>query len=535
MRRSPPECPCQGRDLTRPDFLQLKESTLKFILLIVDGVGLRDSKEANAFKLSRTPVFDKLFSTCPWSRLEAAGRAVGLPNGVVGNSEVGHLTIGAGRIIKHDLIRINDAIGDGTLGQIPELQDVFAHVRKKGSSLHLMGLLSDGRVHSHIEHLLALLRIAKKEGMERVFVHAITDGRDTSPTSGVRFLRDMLNGMNEIGLGVLSTIMGRYYAMDRDKRWDRTELAYRAYVEGEGERFQDPVEAVTSSYEENVTDEFIKPRIIVHSDRPSRQIRGDDALLCFNFRADRMRQITTALGGMDFHEFSRSQEPVFTTTFTRYDDKFTFPVLFSPKSMENVFGTVLENHGFRQLRVAETEKYAHVTYFFNGGNETPYPHEDRILVPSPKVATYDLKPEMSAEGVEDTVLQAIDSGNYDCVIVNLANPDMVGHTGDLEASIKAVEVVDGVVGNILASAGQRGAVAFVTSDHGNLELMVNESTGGVHTAHTLNPVPFFIVNPGNRLKLKSKGELADVAPTILDFFNIPIPQEMTGKSLVVRP
>ncbi|MEE9167161.1 MAG: 2,3-bisphosphoglycerate-independent phosphoglycerate mutase [Candidatus Neomarinimicrobiota bacterium] len=513
----------------------LNESELKFVLIIIDGLGLRDSVEGNAFKLSRTPVLDNLFSTYPWSHLGASGRSVGLPEGIMGNSEVGHLTIGSGRIIKQDLVRIDEAIKNDTFRRIPELRNVFSYVREKNGSLHLLGLLSDAGVHSHMDHLFALLGTIRKEGIENVFLHAITDGRDTSPADGVRFVTETLVRTKEIGTGSLSTIVGRYYAMDRDRRWERTEIAYRAYAAGEGEPFQDPIRAVESSYEENITDEFIKPRILVDRENHSNIIRDNDAVLCFNFRADRMRQIVESLGNAEFEAFPRVRKPVFTTTFTSYDDGYAFPVLFQPEAIENLFGEILENHGFHQLRVAETEKYAHVSYFFNGGDEKPYPHEDRILVPSPKVATYDLDPEMSAYGVREEVLNAIRSEKYHCIIMNLANPDMVGHTGDLQASIKAGEVVDEVVGEIVQAAKERGAAVFVTSDHGNCEMMVSEKTGQVHTAHTLNPVPFIVVTAGPHVTLKSSGGLADVSPTILDFLGIPIPTEMTGESLLVKP
>ena len=514
--------------------IRIGNPRLQFVLIIVDGLGLRESNHANAFKLARTPVFDKLFVTYPWTRLDASGKAVGLPDDIIGNSEVGHLTIGSGRIIKQDLVRINETIHHGTLGQISELRDLFTYVKEKNSSLHLMGLLSDGGVHSHIDHLFAILKIAKQKGLDDVYLHAITDGRDTSPSEGINFIHRTLDQMKEIGIGTFATIIGRYYAMDRDHRWERTQIAYNTYVSGEGQQMSDPVAAVQSSYKKNVTDEFLLPILIPDRKNHLNIIREDDALFCFNFRADRMRQICRVLGGDTFEEFPRLMKPVFTFTLTSYDDRFTFPVLFKPLLFKNVFGEVLGNQGLHQLRIAESEKYAHVTYFFNGGNETPFPHEERILVPSPKVATYDLKPEMSAYEIRETVLEAIESERFDCIIMNLANPDMVGHTGNLEAAIAAAEVVDEVVGEVVNATLENHAVVFVTSDHGNLELMINEETDQMHTAHTMNSVPFFLIDSGKQFKLRSRGELADIAPTILDFFTIPIPEEMEGKSLLVN-
>ncbi|MFQ6673842.1 MAG: 2,3-bisphosphoglycerate-independent phosphoglycerate mutase, partial [Fidelibacterota bacterium] len=491
-----------------------------------------DSGEANAFRLSKTPAFDELFTRYPWSRLDASGEAVGLPPGVIGNSEVGHMTISAGRIIKQDLVRINGAIEDGSFTRIPELQNVMAHVRKKASTLHLLGLISDGGVHSHIDHLIALLRLAKTEGVGSVCLHAVTDGRDTPPAAGIQYVRRTTRVMEEVGVGTISTVVGRYYAMDRDKRWDRTERAYRAFVAGECQQFPDPESAVQSSYDENVTDEFVMPRAIPDGEGRLYRIEENDALLCFNFRADRMRQITRALGGKTFGEFPRLMEPVLTTTMTSYEDSFAFPVVFKPISLDHILPQILEEQGYRQLRLAETEKYAHVTYFFNGGDETAFPREDRILVPSPKVSTYDQQPEMSAPGVKQRAIDAIVSGEYDCIIMNIANPDMVGHTGNLQAAIDATEVADSVVGEVVAATGEAGAVAFVTSDHGNVEIMMDTETGEIHTAHSLNPVPFIVIDSGDSPTLQKRGGLTDVAPTILDFLGIPVPDAMTGRSLL---
>ncbi|MFQ6675956.1 MAG: 2,3-bisphosphoglycerate-independent phosphoglycerate mutase [Fidelibacterota bacterium] len=512
----------------------MKGRALKFILIIVDGLGLRDSSEANAFKLARTPVLDTLLARHPWSRLEASGPAVGLPDGVIGNSEVGHMTIGAGRIVKHDLVRIHEAIASGELEKNPVLKDAFARSRKNRGALHLMGLVSDGGVHSHIDHLLALLRLAKWDGITRVYVHAITDGRDTSPRSGIQYVHRVLKHMEELGAGTIATVMGRYYAMDRDRRWDRTKTAYRAMMGEPDETCPDPVEGIRASYEKGVTDEFIRP-IGIHAGDGVPALTERDVLFCFNFRADRMRQITRAIGEETFHEFPRTMGPVFTVTMTSYDDTFTFPVVFTPISLTHLLGEVLASAGYRQLRVAETEKYAHVTYFFNGGDETPFPHEERILVPSPRVPTYDRMPEMSAKGIQETVMKAMEEGTYDCIIMNLANPDMVGHTGNLKAAIRAVEVTDGVLGEVIAAARERGAAVFVTADHGNAEVMTSEDGSEEHTAHTVNPVPFVMVNPsGNGVSLEQEGGLADIAPTILDYLKIAVPPEMSGRSLLRR-
>ena len=506
----------------------------KFVLIILDGLGLRDAREANAFVLARTPVFDRLFTSCPWTAIEASGEAVGLPAGVIGNSEVGHKTIGAGRIIKNDLIRINDAVEDGSLGEKGEFAAVIDYVRQSGSTLHLMGLVSDAGVHSHIEHILELLSAVKEAGLDKVCLHAIMDGRDTSPRGGKDYLTVILDKMNEIKLGRVATVIGRYYAMDRDGRWERTEKAYRALVAAEGERTSDAIKAIEKSYDSDITDEFIEPIIITDDDEDVPRISQNDALFCFNFRADRMRQICRALGEEGFDEFTTAQRPVSLTTMTSYDSSFSFPVMFKPVEIRAPLGNLLQENGYRQLRVAETEKYAHVTYFFNCGEETPFPDEKRILVPSPKVATYDLMPEMSAYGIQETVLRAIDSDQFDCAVMNLANPDMVGHTGNLEAAIKATEVSDSVLGEVLDAVIDSGAMAIVTADHGNCETMVDEQTGSEHTAHTMNPVPFVLVNAGSTVGLQRGGSLADVAPTMLDLLNISAPDEMTGKSLVLK-
>ena len=501
----------------------------KFILIILDGLGLRDVTENNAFRLAKTPTFDRLFNICPWSVLDASQKSVGLPNGVIGNSEVGHMTIGAGRVIKQDLVRINDEIKSDSLKENQELIKLFSFLKKRNSNLHLMGLISDGGVHSHLDHILPLLKCAKAFQINNVFLHFISDGRDTSPYGSLDYLKIINKAINDGGIGEIATLIGRYYAMDRDKRWDRTELAYRLFVHGEGENVNSIENAIRQSHNDGITDEFIKPFVI---DGVNGMISSDDAILCFNYRADRMRQICSALGGKTFTDFNRGNTPFHLTSMTSYHEDYNFPILFQDKNIDMKLGQVIEKLGLRQLRVAETEKYAHVTYFLNGGDEDPYDAEERLLIPSPKVATYDLQPEMSAFGIRDAVLKAMDEEQSDAIVVNIANTDMVGHTGDLNATIRAAEVADEVLGDILKMSKSNRSIAFVTADHGNCEVMLDESTGRKHTAHTLNPVPFVVVNGPKGLKLRSNGGLADVSPTILDSIGAQIPVEMTGKSLI---
>ncbi len=507
---------------------------MKFILIIIDGLGLRNESEANAFKIAKTPVLDDLIENYPCSRLETSGLAVGLPDGVMGNSEVGHMTIGAGRIVKQDLVRINHSIEKNQFKDIPEFIDLLNYVKSNGVNLHLIGLLSDGGVHSHINHLFSLLSIIRENGIDRVFLHAITDGRDTSPTAGIGYVEETIEKMTFLKTGELATIMGRYYAMDRDRRWDRTQIAFNAMRKGAGKITKDPLKAIRDSYADGITDEFIKPIIIKNGNGKIHSINDDDAFLMFNFRADRMRQITKSLGDADFLEFDHNDLPVFCTTMSSYDDRFPFPVLFPPISLKNIFPEILAQEKYRQLRIAETEKYAHVTYFFNGGEETPFLNEDHILVSSPKVATYDLQPEMSAPEVAKKVLNAIKSDRYDCIIMNFANPDMVGHTGSLNAAITAIETIDQSLAEILNAVKEKGGAIFLTSDHGNLEEMVDSSTGEIHTAHTLNKVPFVVLDPEDNYNLLLEGRLSDIAPTILDYLGIPIPKEMTGNTLLER-
>ncbi len=500
----------------------------RFVLIILDGLGLRDARENNAFRMARTPTFDRLFREHPWTALGASQEAVGLPGGVIGNSEVGHMTIGAGRVLKHDLIRINDAIEDNSLEDNPEITALFDYVREKGSALHLLGLVSDGGVHSHLKHIPPIIGHAKEAGVDRLYLHAITDGRDTSPYGSIQYINEVQGAMTEIGLGEISTVVGRYYAMDRDRRWERTERAYRLFIGGEGEKCDAPLSAVEKSHEQGETDEFIDPVLCCGDEG---KIGPDDAVLCFNFRADRMRQICSALGSAGFSDFATLQEPVRLTTMTSYHEEFSFPVVFGNLAIDMKLGQVLEQAGLSQLRVAETEKYAHVTYFFNGGDEDPYDAEERILIPSPKVATYDLQPEMSAYGIRDAVIQAMEEERGEAIVMNVANTDMVGHTGNLDATIRAAEVADEVLGDVLKTASEKRIVAFVTADHGNCEVMIDESTGLEHTAHTLNQVPFVVVNGPPEVRLRASGSLPDVAPTILEGIGLPVPGKMTGRSL----
>ncbi len=498
--------------------------------MILDGFGLRENTEANAVALAHTPHLDDLMSGCPVTPVETSGYAVGLPEGVMGNSEVGHMNIGAGRVVKQDLVRINDAIKTGELRNNPALLSLLNTVINNNSTLHLIGLFSDGGVHSHLDHVKEIIRIADAVGVPRIAIHAFTDGRDTPPTGGVEYIKDFSAFLEKFPSARIATVCGRYYAMDRDTRWDRTEKAYRMLTSGEGERFANAEKAVTASYDSGVTDEFIMPKIIGEP-----KIVGDgDGILAFNFRADRMRQITRAFTSPGFSEFPVVGLNVSFTSMTRYQEDFTFPVLFPPVNLSHIFPQVLSENGYTQLRIAETEKYAHVTYFFNGGEEKVFPGEERILVPSPWVATYDLQPEMSALEVTRRVIRVIVDKKYDAIILNFANPDMVGHTGDLSAAIKALETVDYCVGEIRKAVKKTGCTMFLTSDHGNLEMMVDPVTGKPHTAHTTLPVPFVLDCHENNLSLSGKGKLADIAPTILDYLHLPIPAEMDGSSLLVR-
>ncbi len=499
-------------------------------LLIMDGFGLAPASSANAISRAYTPVLNELFAICPNSTLQASAMDVGLPDGQIGNSEVGHTNIGAGRVVFQVLPRISNSITDGSFFDNKTYASAMDACRERGTALHLMGLLSDGGVHSHISHLFALLEMAKRRGLNRVFVHGFLDGRDVSPSSGAQFVAQLQKKIVELGLGSIATIQGRFYAMDRDRRWDRVERAYETMVLGVGMQNPDPVKAVEESYRNNITDEFMEPVVC----DPEGMIKSGDSVIFFNFRPDRAREITYALTQPDFDGFVRPNGPLelsFVCT-ARYDEKLTgLPVAFPPEELEDTFGDYISKLGLTQLRIAETEKYAHVTFFFNGGIEKICDGEDRILVPSPKqFPTYDLIPEMSANEVADKCAEAIGSGKYDVVVCNLANCDMVGHTGVIEAAIKAVETVDACVGRIVTAVSEMGGTILVTADHGNADCMVAQD-GQPHTAHTTNPVPFIIC--GADVKLKS-GRLSDITPTMLDLMGIKKPDKMTGESLIIK-
>jgi 2,3-bisphosphoglycerate-independent phosphoglycerate mutase len=505
------------------------------MLIILDGWGINATITGNAVHAARTPILDELIQSYPTCRLKCAGQAVGLPEGIMGNSEVGHMNIGAGRIVYQDLLRINKAIADGSFSINAVLQAAISKVVQKGSTLHLMGLVSDGGVHSHLTHLMALIDMARQAGLNKVHIHAILDGRDTPPDSGARYLAQLQRHLDADGAGKIATVCGRYYAMDRDNRWERIEKAYRLYVHGDGRKYHDPIVAVKNSYQKNQTDEFIEPIVFTDSDGiPSMPIADEDGIIFFNFRADRAREITRAFTASDFNSFHRE---VFLNLcdyvcMTLYDEKFTLPVAYPPVHLEEILGEIISRERMRQLRIAETEKYAHVTYFFNGGEEKPYPFEDRCLIPSPRdVDTYDLKPEMSAELVTDEVLSRLLTGHYDVIIMNYANMDMVGHTGILPAAVKACETVDRCIGRIIEKMKTMGGVALITADHGNSEKMI-DSKGRVHTAHTLNPVPFILVDDSRRNAVLRNGILADIAPTIIELLAIEKPEIMTGSSLL---
>jgi 2,3-bisphosphoglycerate-independent phosphoglycerate mutase len=504
--------------------------------MILDGWGYRAEREANAIALAQTPNYSQLLKDHPWTLVYTSGERVGLPDGLMGNSEVGHLNIGAGRIVYQEITRIDASILRGDFFKHPLLLDLMAHGR--AHRLHLLGLLSDGGVHSHQEHLYALLRMAREQGVRDVFVHVFLDGRDTPPTKGAQYIAALQQRMREYGggepYGRIATITGRYYAMDRDNRWNRIQKAYDAMVNGEGRLANDPVAAVKESYNRGVTDEFVMP--IVATDargEPTAAIRSDDAVMFYNFRADRARQTTRALTQADLDSFPRRNFPqnLFYVCMTRYDRTFTLPYVFPPQELTHILAGVMADANLKNLRVAETEKYAHVTYFFNGGVEKAYPGEERILVPSPKVATYDLKPEMSAAGIRDTVVKAVGDTKFDVLIVNFANADMVGHSGKLEPTIKAIETVDACLGDIYKAVRARQGAMLVTADHGNAELMIDPATGGPHTAHTTNPVPCILIEEDARPKLRPGGALADIAPTLLGVMKMSQPKEMTGHDL----
>ncbi len=509
------------------------------VLTVLDGWGYRAETKGNAIALARKPAYDELLKKFPNTLIHTSGPYVGLPEGQMGNSEVGHLNIGAGRIIHMDITRIDLLIANNQLQNVPLFQQAMERGRQR--QLHLLGLLSDGGVHSHMNHLFALLEMAKQQNVEKVLVHCFMDGRDTPPHSGRDFVRQLQQKMRELQVGEIATLIGRYYAMDRDNRWEREELAYRAMVHGEAEtRTDDPVAALQRSYEQDVTDEFVKPIVVTKgaaaSAMPVGLIRDDDAVIFFNFRADRARQMTFALASPNFDKFADLKRPknLFYVAMTQYDKNWPWlKFVIGPEKLEHILAQVFADLQYKNLRCAETEKYAHVTYFFNGGVEKPFGGEERILVPSPKVATYDLKPEMSAEGITDTVVKAIEKGEFDAIIMNYANADMVGHSGKLEAAIKAVEAVDAGLARIYQALKPRGAAWIITADHGNAETMIDPATGGAHTYHTTNPVPFVLVTDDDRVRLQAGGSLRDIAPTMLAALGQPQPADMTGRDLRV--
>ena len=504
--------------------------------MILDGYGLNDNCDHNAVCEGRTPVMDQLMSQCPFVKGNASGLAVGLPDGQMGNSEVGHLNMGAGRIVYQELTRITKSIQDGDFFDVPEFLQAVENCKKNHSALHLWGLVSDGGVHSHNTHIYGLLELAKRNGLDKVYVHCFLDGRDTPPASGKGFVEELEAKMKEIGVGKVASVMGRYYAMDRDNRWDRVERAYNALTKGEGKTAVSAADGIQASYDAEVNDEFVEPFVVVEDGKPVATVKDNDSVIFFNFRPDRAREITRAFCDDDFKGFARDRRLNLTyVCFTDYDDTIANKlVAFKKEAIVNTFGQFLADHDMTQARIAETEKYAHVTFFFNGGVEEPNKGEDRILVPSPKVATYDLQPEMSAPAVCDKLVEAIKSGKYDVVIINFANPDMVGHTGIEDAAIKAIETVDACVGRAVDAVKEMDGVLFICADHGNAEQLVDYETGTPFTAHTTNPVPFILVNADPSYKLREGGCLADIAPTLIELMGMEQPKEMTGKSLLVK-
>ena len=503
------------------------------MLMILDGFGDNKNKDGNAIKLAKTPNIDKLMKKYPNVDINTSGLAVGLPKGQMGNSEVGHTNIGAGRIVYQELTRITKSIEDGEFFTNPEFIAAIENCKKNNSKLHILGLVSDGGVHSHNRHLYGLLEMAKRRDFEDVYVHCFLDGRDTPPASAESYIIKLQDKMNEKEIGKIASLSGRFYSMDRDKRWERVKKCYDALVNSEGHKAGSSIKAIEDSYQKEVFDEFVEPTLICNGEEPIATIGKNDSVIFFNFRPDRAREITRALVDPNFDGFETKKMNLYFVCFTNYDE--TMPnvhIAFNKEQLKNTFGEYISNKGYTQLRIAETEKYAHVTFFFNGGEEKQYEGEDRILVPSPKVETYDLKPEMSAYEVTDKVLEAIKSDKYDSIILNYANTDMVGHTGSLEAAIKAVETVDECVGKVVELVESKKGNLLITADHGNAEQMIDYSTGEPHTAHTTNPVPLILVSDNEKIKLKSGGKLADLAPTMLDLMNLEKPEEMTGESLL---
>jgi 2,3-bisphosphoglycerate-independent phosphoglycerate mutase len=506
-------------------------SKRRVLLTILDGYGLSDKEEGNAVKLANTPNIDELCNKYPCTQLDAGGLAVGLPEGQMGNSEVGHLNIGAGRVVYQEYTRINRSIEDESFFKNDEFLKAAEHAKKNNSKLHIMGLVSPGGVHSAMNHLYALVDFAKQENIENFYVHAFMDGRDTPPHGGKNYLKEVEEKLSKENLPKVASVIGRYYAMDRDNRWERIEQAYNGLVLGEGERAEISYEGIQKSYDKDVTDEFIKPIIILEEGR----IEDGDAVIFFNFRPDRARELTRAITFSDFDGFDRKKviNNIYYVCMTQYDETFPLAIAYPPGHLFHILTDVLDTNGLKQFRTAETEKYAHITFFFNGGVEKANPSETRCMIPSPKVATYDMQPEMSAYPVTDKVLEALYSPEYDFILVNFANPDMVGHTGDLKAAIKAVEAVDDCIGKIYKGVTDNDVTMILTADHGNCETMM-EPDGSPHTAHTTDPVPLILVNPPEAFELKSGGKLADIAPTVLDIFNIVPPKEMDGRSLLLK-
>ncbi len=504
------------------------------MLMILDGFGINPNKEGNAIALANTPNIDKLMKKYPVAEIHTSGADVGLPEGQMGNSEVGHTNIGAGRIVYQELTRITKSIEDGDFFTNQEFIEAIDNCKKNNSKLHILGLVSDGGVHSHIRHLYGLLEMAKRRDFEDVYIHCFLDGRDTPPASAETYIMKLEEKMREKGVGKIASISGRFYAMDRDKRWERVKKCYDAIVNGEGNKSGSAISAIESSYQKEVFDEFVEPTLICNGDTPIATIGENDSVIFFNFRPDRAREITRALVDPNFDGFENKDLNLFFVCFTSYDE--TMPnvrIAFKKDPLVNTFGEVVSKKGYTQLRIAETEKYAHVTFFFNGGEEKQYEGEDRILIPSPKVETYDMKPEMSAYEVTEKVVDAINSQKYNAIILNYANPDMVGHTGSLDAAIKAIETIDECVGKVVEAILNNDGTLLITADHGNSEQMIDYKTGEPHTAHTTNPVPIILVSNDNKYKIKT-GRLADLAPTLLELMNIEKPKEMTGNSLLIK-
>lgn len=504
-------------------------------LIILDGFGIRDECFGNAVAQAHKPNFNRFRTSYPYTQLTACGEAVGLPEGQMGNSEVGHLNIGAGRIVYQDLTRISKSIRDGDFQHNNTLLGAVRHAKVQGRKLHLYGLLSDGGVHSHLDHLFALLELAKQEQLYNVYIHAFLDGRDVSPDSAKTYLERLLNKIGEIGVGQIATIHGRYYAMDRDKRWERVEKSYRAMVYGEGPHARDPIQAIEASYEQAIYDEFVLPTVMVDvQQQPLATVESNDAVIFFNFRPDRAIQLSQVFTNEDFRGFDRGSlapKSLHFVCMTLFSETIGGYVAYQPKNLDNTLGEVLAQHHLTQLRAAETEKYPHVTFFFSGGRDVELPGETRLLIPSPKVATYDLKPEMSAYELTDAVVKEIEANRFDVIILNFANPDMVGHSGLLEPTIRAIEATDTCLGRVVDAIIAKGGIACITADHGNADVVTNDD-GSRNTAHTTNPVPFIVTN--KHVKLREKGILADIAPTMLDLLSVAQPAEMSGRSILIR-